>query len=377
MPVLPTAKIIIPLLNPIKWHRIDPVDISKYVSTHMDDHSYLRTIKPWEQVREYGQPWQLSDTINQQFESSFLTNTMSLCDQDGDEIYTEELDSIRDNVDDPNLKVYQPSWNFPDIAEGVYFLKMVCYGDVALADYSVTLISEPLIFLAKHKNSLLLEYTHYQFKDDVIFETGFSPSIRIRGTLRLKPLSSKDSFFEDQVLSMQTLDSKPYRLWEFLIGGASGIPDWLADRVGRILGCSSLLIDGKAYQRASENARLEEKGVANYPMRSYSIELREAENLFSKTFTGDEGEIAPPTPTIADNVKSKFIVYNIGLGAWQHDDLKNRSIIEITRSGNPVHWITSGTPALGEMLYTAADGTFTPSALEPASVDEEIFVIYK
>jgi hypothetical protein len=373
------TKIEFPYLNPIKFHRVDFVNYDKYISKHMDDFSYVKTIPDWYQFREFGQPWQLTDKIRFQFQSSFIDNMLSLCDQDGDIIYTEALDSIRVSDDDPNLKLYQVDWDISNKPEGIYFLRLGCSGSPIIGGGNIFLVSEPLNFLAKHKNSLLLEYSHYQFKDDVIFETGFSPSIRIRGTLRFKPLSSKDSFFEDQVLSMQTLDSKPYRTWELLIGGASGIPDWLADRIGRILGCSNLLIDGKEYQRATESAKLEERAAANYPMRSYSIDLREAENNFSKIFDGDLGDTETPAPTIADNVKSIFVQHTGSESSAkiiQSSALIGREIIEFRRAQQPLHKILTGAPAdASEVLVNTLTGEFT--TFDDWAIGEEAFIIYK
>lgn len=376
------SRVEIPYLNPIKLHKIDADVINDYVSKHMDDYSYLQTILPWQQVREFGQPWQLQDRLRMQFYSSFETNILSLCDRDGDEIYNESISPLLVDADDPSMKVYQPNWMLSTIDPGVYFLKLSCStapNEIYPDGFSLFLISEPLKFLANHKNSLLLNYSHYQFKDDVIFETGFSPYIRIPGTLRLKPLSSKDSFFEDQVLSMQTLDSKPYRIWELSIGGASGIPDWLADRIGRILGCSTLTFDGKAFTKANENSRLEEKSAANYPMRSYTIELREAENSFSKSFSGALEDAEVPTPTIADNVKSIFVEHTgseSSAKVIQHADLVGKVIILLQRAQQPIEVKLSGVPAdASEAVFDPLTGSFT--AFDDWGIGEKGYVIYK
>ncbi len=105
---------------------------------------------------------------------------------------------------------------------------------------------------------------NYRYYNDIIFETGFPPSLRVLGKIKYKSPASRDTIYEDQVLNQSILNSVPFRIWELTIGGSSGIPDYLIDKVNRILGCSNLLIDGRLFTK-SEGAKLEERALEDYP----------------------------------------------------------------------------------------------------------------
>jgi hypothetical protein len=276
-----TNKIIQPLLNPVKFIDMDPELIPQFLSRHMDDYFYLETIKPWQTRRNYIQSWQKTDTVSIQIQSTYDPVRISLVDIDERVYFFTNFTKVLYDFDDPTLFLYEVEVPLASFGEGLYFWKIEA-GDDGTGNYEITLISEPQHIAELQKDTLLLAYQHPDYYNDVV-PSGFFPFIRIRATLRLKSLSSKDSFFEDQVLDMTMLQSKPFRLWQLLIGGASGIPDYLADLLNRVFGCKTLLIDGKPYTK-SDGAKMEESAQPNYPMRGWSIDLREAENITSLVF---------------------------------------------------------------------------------------------
>lgn len=282
---MPTNKLIQPRLNPVKFIPMTPTLLPQHLSRHFDDFFFMETRLPWQQRKQFLQPWQKSDSIRLQFQSNMGPLKLSVIDVDGRVYSSANLSQLQQNIDEPGMYIFQSDTALGAFDEGVYFMRLDC-GAAVDGVFPLTLISEPLIILAIQKDTLYLGYRHRHYHGDVAFETGFAPFIRIRATLRLKNLSSKDSFFEDQPMDMTVLESKPFRVYELRIGGASGIPDYLADMLNRILGCSSLTIDGKSYVK-SEGAKFEENALENYPMRGWSIELREADNKASHTYLAD------------------------------------------------------------------------------------------
>jgi hypothetical protein len=201
-----------------------------------------------------------------------------------DRIYvSNNMTDLLQNADDPDLRVYHGDLALAAYPEGVYFIRIDCGAADADGIFPLVLISEPIEIRQEHKDSLYLEYKGTNYYGSVIWGTGFSPTIRVRATLRPKSFSSKDTFFEDEEMGMTLLDARPYEVYELIIGGASGIPDYLAKIISRILGCKTLSIDGKLYTK-NDGAKLEESRQDNYPMRAWSIELRDASNKGAKTY---------------------------------------------------------------------------------------------
>jgi hypothetical protein len=280
---MPTSKFIQSFLNPLKFIPYSATNTPKYLSKHMDDFFYYETIRPWQQRRQYYQPWMNTDRISLQFQSNLDPVKVSLIDVDERVYNSTTFSQLLYSFDDPTMFLYEGGIDLNPYGAGLYFVKVECGVIDSDGNFPLTLISEPIEIASVHKDSLLLEYSHYEFYNDIVFETGFAPEIRIRATLRLKSLSSKDTFFEDQPLNMTMLQSRPYRIFQLLIGGAKGIPDYLADMLNRIFGCSNLLIDGKPFTK-SDGAKMEDNSQDNYPMRGWAIDLREAENITANIY---------------------------------------------------------------------------------------------
>jgi hypothetical protein len=267
-------QILLPYQNPLKFHKINPDLIPQYVSKHFELFPYADTIKAWETKRPYYQPWQLNDSICQQIEANYGPIAYELIDVDGRVWASGNFVQLMSSTSGDNFNVLELNLPLNTFNEGIYFLTI-----------ENILISEPLKFLANQKNTVLLEYKHHQYTGDIVWATGFAPSVRVRGTVQPESTSSKDSFFEDQLLNLTLEDSKPFEVYKFLIGGSSGIPFWFAKKLGRILGCSTLMIDGHQYTRNAD--KLDPLTLDNYPMRSYSIELRDTINRGSLVIEND------------------------------------------------------------------------------------------
>lgn len=256
--------------NPIKVHQINPAAIPQYVSKYYEDYPFVDTIKPWEQKTQYMQPWQQNDLLRLQIEADYGPVSIKIIDSEGRLYYNDNFQTIAQNPSD-GMNVLQIDKPLNDIPEGVFF--------VQIADF---LISEPLKILANQKETVLLEYKHHKYDGDVVWATGFSPSVRVRGLVRLESPSSKDSFFEDNSLNLSIEDSKSFEVYKFIIGGSRGIPFWLAKKLNKILGCSTMKIDGIEYTRNAD--KLDPITLDRYPLRSYSIDLRQKLNRGAAVF---------------------------------------------------------------------------------------------
>jgi hypothetical protein len=269
-----SKKIIIPYLNPIKFHKITPTTIPQYLSKYHEDFPFFDTQQPWDSKRNYYQPWQQNDSIRLQIEANYGPVPYKIIDADGRIYVQDNFQQIALSAND-GFAINEINKPLTSIPEGIYFLQL-----------DNLYISEPLKILVFQKGTVLLEYKHSSYKGDVIWATGFSPSARVRGLVRsADDLSSKDSLFEDTNLNLTLEESKEFEVSKFLVGGAPGIPIWYARRIWRMSGCSTFKIDGIQWTRS--NPKMEPTSIERYAMRSYVIEVRDTLNRNSTVFEDD------------------------------------------------------------------------------------------
>lgn len=248
----------VPLLNPLRFVPI--ADGGR----HFDDDWDRIIQKSWQISRGYCQKLQWGDRIVVLYRFP-LQVPVKLWDCHGREVGP--LSSVQDLL---GVKVYGAI--VPQI-EGEYY--------VTIGNYY---ISEPLLIREKWDNTALIEYSNYRNDFGIPFGGGqVHPELGFRveaNLVEFTPLSENE-MYTDQVRNNVQLHSTPYRRWKLVIGGRSGVPDWVGDKMNRIFACSEVWIDGKKFTRNGD-AVMETQRVDNYnPFASYSLEVTEAENTDS------------------------------------------------------------------------------------------------
>lgn len=281
-------KITYPSSNALQMFMPDFANDVRYNSKDFDDFDFPETILPWEQLTSFCQPWQLNDTIQLQLQSNVGPVNFIIKDCLNDQVLDTILfDTIAESENEPGMFIREVTVPLAGYPEGCYYVELD-FGGV------FTLRSGELNFSVLHENSLLAEYKHFENREDLIFETGFFPSVRFFATKRFVGPKQKAVVYEDQVLNMSALHSQKYRVWNLVIGESYGIPDYFADMIGGIIGCSDFRIDGKNYT-VDKDAEFEPNGEDYYPMRGWSVQLRERYTRGSRTYENDEpidGQIA-------------------------------------------------------------------------------------
>lgn len=282
---MPTNILYLSNLNPIQFYKEVPDEDAQYNSRHMDDWYFSDTILPWEERVCFDQPWQQNDLIQLQMQCNYGPVNLEVYDAATDLLVdTASFQQIMANFNDPTLFIYELDLALNVYPVGTYYLKVKFGSPVVL-----TLKSENIILSEKHENTLLLNYSHYKMYGDLIFETGFASSIRIFATNKLKSFKSVRTSYKDQLQNPQTVRSVNSRVWNLVIGGTEGIPDYLADKLFEILGCSNLQIDGKYYV-INPGAEMEPNEVENYPMRGWSIEMLQKINRSQRIFENEQSQ---------------------------------------------------------------------------------------
>lgn len=261
----------------------DPDRPAKYNSKDFEDYDFRDTILPWEQYTGFCQPWQLNDTIALQLQTNVGPVNFILKDWKTDLVIdTIQFDQLLQNVADPELYIYECSIPLDIYEPGNYYVVLQFGGGIFEVRTGM------LEFAELHENTLLFEYKHYEFREDLIFETGFFPSCRVPAVKEYAGPKQKSTTYEDQVLNTTALRNIKYRTWKLFIGLGKGIPDYFADMIGGIIGCSTFMIDGKYYTVPSD-AEMEPNKIANVALKWWSIEpLREKFARGSRTYENDD-----------------------------------------------------------------------------------------
>jgi hypothetical protein len=266
---------------PLHFVRIAPEDIPQYTFPHMDDYFLSNRLRDSQRsVVKYYQPYSVNDVLAFQLQSDSGPVLFKIKKCTGQTISSTAFTKKQTDPVDGVTSIYELTKAFATTPPGEYFGVLNFAGvDMYICD-PFRVISEPV-------NTLFFEYKNSRYYRNIIFETGWEGNIRITGLLRMKPPAAKDTVYEDQVLDTVMVQSKPYRIWELLVGAFETIPDWMIDKFNEILGCDSLKIDGKYFTK-TEGAKWEETENVGYgALKTYSIELREMINRGAIDFDGE------------------------------------------------------------------------------------------
>lgn len=304
--------IFIPTINPLHFIQDGFSPLPQYNSKHIEDYQMEDAIRSWEQTVQWFQPWQKTDRIRLQLHSQLGPVNYEIINRYDDVVFTGNLQQIAQSFFDPSLYVYELDLALTVFDSGYYRMKLKFGSPV-----TVTTVSNWFEVSDTFDDSLLIEYKHFKNYADAYFESGWSPSIRIYGTLKYEKPGSVNTLYENQENDMTLLNSKPYSVWRLYTGGPEGIPDWGIIKYNIIFGCSDLKIDGRYHSRATDGG-FEERAEQDYPMRGWSIELRDKLARTSKILTSDG--IGPSQNnlglTVVINVESKGFVSDDAGGSY-------------------------------------------------------------
>jgi hypothetical protein len=179
-------------------------------------------------------------------------------------------------------------------------------------------ISEGLHVKAYWPMTRLIEYRHNRNKQSTIFTEGYDPEMRVECWIDNFSPEAKFSTAEDQPADLEIINGIPFRKHKLNIGINDGVPDWLIDKVSRILLFSDTKIDGIGYTR-NVDAKFEMQSVPGNPKRWWSIDIREKDNRDGITLSTDG--------TLDEDIT---VVYNINTKGFG-DGPGSNNIVHVTK----------------------------------------------
>lgn len=291
--------IYIPLLNPIKFVELDPVQLPQYLTKHFDDFWASEQLQSYETVINVTQKYQTSDTIYLQFESNFASIQMSVIDCDQTALLTQAATQVRANKYLAGYYVYELTLSLAAFSAGTIWLKL------SLGLGSKFMISEPIELAEKWPNTILYQYNNSKYHGDVVFETGIVFGFRCEAVIEGYEPGSERTSYRDQKLNPATLKVRPFDSFTVVAGHRVGIPDWVVKRMNWIWSCDNVLLDGKSFA-VLDDGKLDDQEIhKQYPLKHWALKIQEGVNRASKIVGVD-----------VDPNKKLFITYQMDGTVW-------------------------------------------------------------
>jgi len=275
-------KVYLPYLNDIKLVQQNYVLSDKYHIAHFDESLFVHQIYDFQEEKKYYQKFQTNDKIYFQVISDFGLVNARLINCEEEIIVTGTVAPILNSFYNIPKVAYGCTIDLTGVPTGYYYVKAL----VGIGAGQMKLISEPIYVDVNIPNSILFQYKHRKNFYGSIFQNGETFSFRCEAILTDFKPSVNSVVFEDQTANLVSLSATAFRSFELVIGDGYGVPDWVADKINRIFGCSTVLLDGKQFVR-SDGSKMSRNGDKLYPMAGWTIEVREAKANNGVTFSND------------------------------------------------------------------------------------------
>lgn len=264
-------QIIISDLNPVHWVKYDYKTPAKYHFKGIYDDRFEGRISSYDSKAKYYQKWQTNDFVNLQFVTVGY-GALQLSIYDGE---MNQVNLIAATITpDTSLQTPYIKQEF-NIDLSVYPVGF--YQFVVLINGVNLMISEWQQLDADLPNTILIEYYNTKNKPDAYFAT-WRPALRVEGFFTPVTPESTSTTYEDEPGDTEILSGTAYMKQKVLLGGGSGIPDYLAKKLNRLFLLNRVYLDGVEYTKVGD-AKLETVELATgYPMNYYTVDLRESLN---------------------------------------------------------------------------------------------------
>ena len=258
-----------------------------YNFKHLDTASFADRNQRYMGYRPYCQKWMQSDIISLQCISRNLGPVqVQVLNKYGRVFGTYPLAQVTTPAVGTPYQLFEGDIPLLDLEPGHYQLKCTAGIDTAV----VVFLSEVFEVAETWEKTMLFEYSHNRNQAATIFSTGYRPSMRVESWLYDFTPRSRFSTYEDEPANMHLLEAVPYRQYSLYAGDSFGLPDYMIDRLNRIMGLNNVSIDGRAFVRADDAQWEPINRVQGVPGTWWRIEVREAINNDATTLTTD-GEL--------------------------------------------------------------------------------------
>lgn len=303
---------------PVKFVQADPTYPAQYHFKQMDTDWFANRIARYSQRSNYFQKWQTNDSFDVQFITQGLAASLSVIDCDGVTIDTITLTQTSNPAITSPKQLYLGTVDCSLFPENKVVYLVAVFGSGPTAK---TFISEPMMAAADWPETILIDYSNDNNQTDMIWNAPYSGKIRVEGYIdRFRP-GGRLSQFEDQPLDIVNLNGEPTRTYDLLIGSDFGVPDWMIDKINRILMLDNVSIDGYAYT-LDKDAKFESLDTPGVPTSFWTIAIREENNR--------AGIAIDAEGTLGGEISVEYDINTKGFSSNQSPANQQDTIIQVT-----------------------------------------------
>jgi hypothetical protein len=314
---------LIPILGPLTWVPLNYTKDPRYNHNYLGEDWYKNRIAGWIENNDVFMPWQWNDKLPLQCQTNGLDPvTVTVLDGDGNIMGAPiSIANLATTSLQLPQKLYQQTLLFQDIKDALnledgeyYFLWYMGIGEG-----QAKWISEGVSLKEKWDNTILLEFKHSRNKLGTVFTEGYLGCLRVPGMIGRYTPKSKFTEFADQPQDLDLLGSVGYDTWKLTIGHDELIPDYIMQKVDRILLLDTMLIDGNQYTRDSGSA-WEQQTFPGESKVIMSIEIRKAKN--------SDALILNTAGQLTDDMSGGYAIDMAGIGQSQD----GQNLVQVTNS---------------------------------------------
>lgn len=147
-------------------------------------------------------------------------------------------------VSTTDFNVYESAMDFLDVADGIYYVKIVGY-----SDNSETLISEPIDLKVEHPKTNLIVYTNQDNAFDITWTTGYIGRIRVPSILFKRLPQGDRTTSRNSDFSLVKVSARKQRVLEFQ---TFMLPPYLHEKLSVIFDLDNWSINGVEYQSSED-----------------------------------------------------------------------------------------------------------------------------
>lgn len=264
-------------LNGLHFNKYNYVPASKYQHKDMYDDWFNNRKDGFISGSMYSQKWQTSDFTPIQC----ITKGLGIVQVDVYTIVQDSANQFRGVLysttpmtitADPAVRLpyirQDYLLSFATMPEGQYFVVL------SNGDTTKYRISEPFDLRVNHDNTVLYEYWHTTNKYSTYFTDANPMLLRVEGMLLPWYPDGTFEAYTDEIADNELLDGIPTQKRIMRI---KPIPDWLANKIFKILFLNRTYIEGIRYSRTTDS-KFDKKEYPGHDMKSYSVEISRAKN---------------------------------------------------------------------------------------------------